>query len=45
MMSELLGQPAPDFIREAHNGQQVSLADFRCKDGLTSSIKLMPVPN
>jgi peroxiredoxin Q/BCP len=25
----LLNQPAPDFTREAHNGQQVRLADYR----------------
>jgi peroxiredoxin Q/BCP len=31
MMSKLLGQPAPDFACEAHNGQRVSLADFRGK--------------
>ncbi len=31
MLSKLLGQPAPDFVREAHNGQRVSLVDFRGK--------------
>ena len=29
MTSPLLNQPAPDFTREAHNGQQVRLADYR----------------
>ena len=31
MTSPLLNQPAPDFTREAHNGQQVRLADYRGK--------------
>ena len=31
MTSPLLNQPAPDFAREAHNGQQVRLADYRGK--------------
>ncbi len=29
MTSPLLNQPAPDFVREAHTGQQVRLADYR----------------
>jgi thioredoxin-dependent peroxiredoxin len=29
---QLLNQPAPDFIREAHNGQQVHLADYQGKN-------------
>ena len=28
MSSPLLGKPAPDFTREAHNGQRISLADY-----------------
>jgi peroxiredoxin Q/BCP len=31
MTSPLLNQPAPDFTREAHDGQQVRLADYRGK--------------
>jgi peroxiredoxin Q/BCP len=31
MISPLLNEPAPDFAREAHNGQQVRLADYRGK--------------
>jgi len=31
MTSPLLNQPAPDFTREAHDGQQVRLADHRGK--------------
>ena len=31
MTSPLLNQPAPDFTRQAHNGQQVRLADYRGK--------------
>ena len=31
MTSPLLNQSAPDFAREAHNGQQVRLADYRGK--------------
>ena len=31
MTSPLLNQAAPDFTREAHNGQQVHLADYRGK--------------
>ena len=27
--SPLLNQPAPDIVREAHNGKQVRLADYR----------------
>jgi peroxiredoxin Q/BCP len=32
MTSPLLNQPAPDFTREAHDGQQVGLADYRGKN-------------
>ena len=32
MTSPLLNQPAPDFTLEAHNGQQVRLADYRGKN-------------
>ena len=32
MTSPLLNQPAPEFAREAHNGQQVRLADYRGKN-------------
>lgn len=28
-MSVRVGDPAPEFVLEAHNGQQISLADFR----------------
>ncbi len=31
MTSPLLNQPAPDFTAEAHNGQQVRLADYQGK--------------
>jgi thioredoxin-dependent peroxiredoxin len=31
MKAALLEQPAPDFVRTAHNGQSVSLADYRGK--------------
>ena len=31
MTSTLLNQPAPDFARQAHNGQLVRLADYRGK--------------
>lgn len=31
MTSSLLNQPAPDFQAEAHNGQQIRLADYRGK--------------
>ena len=36
MTSPLLNQPAPDFIRETRNGQQVRLADYRIKRGTTT---------
>jgi peroxiredoxin Q/BCP len=32
MISSLLNQPAPDFTCEAHDGQQVRLADYRGKN-------------
>jgi peroxiredoxin Q/BCP len=32
MTSPLLDQVAPDFTREAHNGQQVRLSDYRGKN-------------
>jgi peroxiredoxin Q/BCP len=32
--SPLLNQPAPDFAREAHNGQQVQLSDYRGKSAV-----------
>jgi len=32
MSSPLLGKPAPDFTREAHNGRQISLADYLGKE-------------
>jgi peroxiredoxin Q/BCP len=31
MTSPLLNQPAPDFTREAHQGQQIRLADYQGK--------------
>src|SRR5512143_2831981 len=31
MTPSLLNQPAPDFTSEAHNGEQVRLADYRGK--------------
>jgi peroxiredoxin Q/BCP len=31
MTIQLLNQPAPDFTRQAHDGQQVRLADYRGK--------------